>query len=65
MDILPPTPGSSDRFVDCKESLESRVHQIVHDAYVAGWERGEVLAEIIDIADTYALILGETKRSRH
>jgi hypothetical protein len=61
MDILPPKPGSSDRFIDCKEAIESRVHQIVHDAYVAGWERGEALAGIIDIADNYALMLGENE----
>lgn len=60
-DITPPKPGSSDRFIDCQEAIDSRVHQIVHDAYVAGWDRGEVLAAIIEVAENYALMLGENE----
>lgn len=61
-EITPPKPGSSDRFVDCQEAIEMRVHQIVEDAYVAGWDNpGEVLAAIIEIADNLALQYGENE----
>ncbi|WP_430256565.1 hypothetical protein [Neorhizobium sp. DAR64872/K0K18] len=61
-DITPPKPGSSDRFIDCQEAIETRVHQIVEDAYIAGWENpSEVLAAIIEIADNLALQYGENE----
>jgi hypothetical protein len=61
-DITPPKPGSSDRFIDCQEAIETRVHQIVEDAYIAGWENpSEVLAAIIEIADNLALRYGENE----
>ncbi len=59
-EIAPPTPGSADRFVDCQEAIETRVRTIIEDAYVAGWEHGEVLTAIIGVADNYALMLGES-----
>jgi hypothetical protein len=61
-DITPPKPGSSDRFIDCQEAIEKRVHQIVEDAYIAGWENpNEVLAAIIEIADNLALQYAENE----
>lgn len=58
-DIQPPKLGSSDRFLECQEAIEARVRNILEDAYVAGWEHGEVLAAIIHVADEVALMLGE------
>jgi hypothetical protein len=60
-DITPPKPGSSDRFIDCQEAIEDRVKNILEDAYVAGWEHGEVLAAIVEVADNLALMLGENE----
>lgn len=60
-DITPPKPGSSDRFIDCQEAIEVRVRNILEDAYVAGWEHGEVLVAIVEIADNMALMLGENE----
>ena len=58
-DIPPPKLGPSQRFLECQEAIEGRVRNILEDAYVAGWEHGEVLAAIIHVADDIALMLGE------
>lgn len=60
-DILPPEPGSPDRFADCQEAIETRVRNIIEDAYVAGWDHGEVLVAIVEVADRMALMLGENE----
>lgn len=63
-DITPPKPGSQVRFIDCQLAVETRVHQVVEDAYIAGWEPGEVLAAIIEVADNIALQFGENEALR-
>lgn len=60
-DITPPKPGTSDRFIDCQMAIESRVQKLIEDAFVAGWEHGEVLVAIVEIADNMALMLGENE----
>lgn len=63
-DITPPSLGSQVRFIDCQLAIESRVHQIVEDAYIVGWEPSEVLAAIIEVADNMALQFGENQALR-
>lgn len=63
-DVTPPRPGSTVRFIDCQLAIETRVHQIVEDAYIAGWEPSEVLTAIIEIADSIALQFGENDALR-
>lgn len=54
-DITPRSFGSKVRFIDCQLAVETRVHQIVEDVYIAGWEQNEVLAAIIEVAANIAL----------
>lgn len=60
-EITPPKPGSSDRFIDCQEAIEGRVRNILEDAFAAGWDHGEVLVAIVEVADNMALMLGENE----
>lgn len=58
-EIAAPKPGQNDRFVECQKAVEDRVQQLVADAHVSGWEHGETLAAIIEVAENLALGLGE------
>lgn len=61
VEIIPPKPGSQDRFIECQEAIEDQVQQIVADAHVSGWEHAETLAAIIEVAENLALGLGENQ----
>lgn len=58
-DITPPEPESTERLFDCKQAIEARVRNLVEDACSAGWEHGEVLVAISEIADYMAMMLLE------
>jgi hypothetical protein len=46
-----------DRFTDCQRAIEGRIIELLRDAYIAGWSRGEILAAIVEIADNTSLAL--------
>jgi hypothetical protein len=51
-----------DRFTDCQMAIEDAVLQLVGEAQLAGWNRAEVLAAIIEVADNTSLALDENER---
>ncbi|MCO4316369.1 hypothetical protein M8997_004170 [Phyllobacterium sp. 21LDTY02-6] len=61
--ILPPsrTRSDPDRFSDCQRAIEDELIALLTEATEAGWDRDEVLAAIVDVADKTALALQENK----
>jgi hypothetical protein len=62
--IASPTRSAKDpqRFIDCQKAVEDRIIDLVADAYEAGWEQSEILAAILEIADTLSLVMDEGAR---
>ncbi|MCX8282500.1 hypothetical protein OSJ77_20110 [Phyllobacterium sp. 0TCS1.6C] len=57
--ILPPRRTRSDpnRFSDCQRAIEDELVALLTEATEAGWDKDEVLAAIVDVADNTALAL--------
>ena len=49
-----------DRFNECQLAIEDRLLELWGDAIEAGWERGEVLAAIIEVAENTNLAMNES-----
>lgn len=48
------------RFNDCQIAIEDRVLELLGDAITAGWEKDEVLAAIIEVAENTNLAMHES-----
>jgi len=50
--VKPPEHGEGDpkRPGECRDALESKVQQLLEEAYRAGWTREEAVAALLDIA---------------
>ena len=57
--ILPPrrTRSDPDRFSDCQRAIEDELVALLTEATEAGWDKDEVLAAIVDVADSLALAM--------
>ncbi|RCW77743.1 hypothetical protein [Phyllobacterium bourgognense] len=54
----PPHPEKHpDRFRDCQLAIEDRMLELLGDAQVAGWTKGEVLAAMIEVAENTNLAM--------
>ncbi len=62
--IESPDPNSPYRFKQCKEALEDRIHELLAEAQVAGWERNEALAAITEVVDDLAIMLADNDALR-
>jgi len=47
----------------CQRAVEDRIIDLVGDAYDAGWQKSEILAAIMEVADTLSLVIGDANRS--
>lgn len=57
----PPTNDRCDRFLLCQEALETAFINLAAAAADAGWERDEVAAALVELADNNVLSLRANK----
>lgn len=46
-----------DRFTECQRAIEDRLLELLREAYIAGWSRGEVLTAVTEVADNTNLAM--------
>ena len=49
-----------DRFNECQMAVEDRLLSLLGDAITAGWDKDEVLASIIEVAENTNLAMHES-----
>ena len=46
-----------DRFLECQRAVENTVISAIGEASAAGWQKDEIIAAIVEVADNMQLVL--------